>query len=73
MRTGLDSTSKCNTSFRLVVNPFRCLIIKSFSWSLVELVGDPIALSLRDVGQTESFGQVLSDQSVGVLVGASLP
>ncbi len=46
----LDSTSKCNTPFRLLVNLFRCLITKSFSWPLVKLIGDPIAFGLGDVG-----------------------
>lgn len=45
----------------------------SFSRSLVELVSDPVAFGLRGIGQAAAFGEVLSDESIGVFVGASLP
>lgn len=46
---------------------------QSFTWSGVEYVSDVLALSLAYGGHGGAFGQVLSDQPVGVFVGAALP
>lgn len=45
----------------------------AFSGSVVQIVGDMIALSLCDGAHAHAFGQVLPEQSVEVLVAASLP
>ena len=46
---------------------------KSFSWASVEFVSDLVALSLSQSRHAASFGQVLADQAIGVLVGRPLP
>ena len=43
------------------------------SWSVIEIVGDVIALSLRDVAHAHAAWQVLSQQAVEVFVAAALP
>lgn len=45
----------------------------AFSGAVVELSGDGAALSLRELLHRRSFGKVLTDQTIGVLVGPSLP
>ena len=45
----------------------------AFAWSCVELVGNYIAVLLSDGRHVHSFRQVLSDQTVEVLVGTALP
>ena len=50
-----------------------CFVAMSFSWSVVEVLGDLVALVLGDFGHGYSFGEILPDQPVGVLVGPALP
>ena len=45
----------------------------SFSGSVVELVGDQVAFFLGQFSHVGSFGQVLPDQSVGVLARPPFP
>jgi len=45
----------------------------SFSWSVIESSGDRIAARLSDGFHRGSFRQVLSDQPIGIFVGASFP
>ena len=45
----------------------------SLARPVVQLVGDPIALPLGERMHGGSFGQILPDESVGVLVGAARP
>jgi hypothetical protein len=40
---------------------------------VVEIVGDVIALHLRDAAHAHAFGQILSHQAIEVLVAAALP
>ena len=47
--------------------------VECFAWSSVEAVGDVVVLVLGELGEVGSFGQVLTEQSVPVLVGAALP
>ena len=51
----------------------RGFVSRSFSRSVVELVGDGVALLLGQGTQVHPFGQVLANQSLGVLVRAPLP
>ena len=51
----------------------RCVEAQSFARPVVQVVGDVIALGLREGAQASSLGQVLSKQAVEVLVAASLP
>ena len=45
----------------------------TFAWPVVEFVGDVITLFLIDILHADSLWYVLTQQSVEVLVGASLP
>ena len=45
----------------------------AFPRSGVELVGDVVALLLSQPGHAGSLGQVLSNEAVGIFVGATLP
>src|SRR5271169_171734 len=46
---------------------------QSFSRALIETQRDPVQLRLRVAGKVSSLRQVLSQQTVGVFVGSSLP
>lgn len=46
---------------------------QAFAWPIVDLVGNGIELFLAVSGEIGALGQVLPDQSVGILVGAALP
>lgn len=64
------STDRCNTcvkSFRRSFKPQR------FARSFVELPRHFIQMSLRVHRQIGALGKVLSQQTVGILVGAALP
>jgi len=45
----------------------------SFSWSIVEYVNDPLHKFIAFVFERISFRKVLSNQSVEIFVGSSLP
>jgi hypothetical protein len=69
------SNGGCTTSLdqELVENfgwfePAECL-----TWTVVEFVGDCIELGLRIERQIGSFGEVLTQQAVGVFVATPLP
>ena len=51
----------------------RFLPVECLSWTVVELVGDGVELGLRVARQVGSFGEVLAQEAVGVLVAAPLP
>lgn len=46
---------------------------KSFSGPVLQSLHDGVDLLLCDSGEVQVLGEVLPDQSVGVLVGAALP
>jgi hypothetical protein len=46
---------------------------EGFAWPGIELPGDVVELFLGEEGEVGSFGQVLSEQAVGVFADASLP
>jgi len=46
---------------------------QSFSWTLIEAQRYLVEIGLRITGQVGFLGEVLSQQTVGVFVGASLP
>ena len=64
------STGRCNTSVKSFCRRFK---VQRLSWSLVELTRYFIQMSLRVYRQVRSLGEVLSQQSIGVLIGATLP
>ena len=68
----LDSTRQCN----------RGLIVKYFSWgakperlarAMIECVHDPFHFLLGDGREPMVLGEILPDQTVGVLISAPFP
>ena len=45
----------------------------ALSWPAVESMGERLAIGLGNPGHRDSFGDVLTDEAVKVLVGASFP
>ena len=50
-----------------------CLPAKGLSWPGVECDGDRVEVGSRVSGEVGALGEVLPEQAVGVLVGATLP
>ena len=50
----------------------RFLPVECLPWTIVELVGDGIELDLCVAREVGSFGEVLTQEAVGVLVAAPL-
>jgi hypothetical protein len=50
-----------------------CLEAESLSRTAVELGGDGVQRGLVELAQVAALGEVLAEQAVGVLVGATLP
>ena len=50
-----------------------CFEAQSLAWPVVQVIGDVIALGLRDRAHASTLGQVLSKQAVEILVAAALP
>ena len=46
--------------------------VETFSWARVQAMGDDIQLALRVARQVGALGQVLAQQPIGVLIGATL-
>lgn len=44
----------------------------AFPWSLIEFSGDAVVVALPDVGQALPLAEVLTQQSIGILVASSL-
>src|ERR1700733_240674 len=61
---------RCNTCLRCTGPSFKA---QGFSWTLIEAQRCLVEIGLRVVGQVAFLGEGLSQQSVGVFVGASLP
>ena len=58
-----DSKTKYNA------HEFRgCLVVESFSGSIVEFLGDGIQVKLGERGEVASFGEVVADEAVEVFV-----
>jgi len=68
---------KRNTSdvveLELVEDFVGCEEAKDSARSVVQRVFDGCELRLSDLAEIHSFGQVFTDQAIGVLVGATLP
>ena len=47
--------------------------IQTFSWSGVQPLGNGIQLSLCIGRQVRAFGQILTEQAIGIFIGPSLP
>ena len=77
-QTTLNSDFKCNTSVPVVGTDSRIkhLAFRSqvfYSWPVVQLILDPAYLPIADVSEIGLFGEILSDESVGVLIQPFLP
>ncbi len=57
----------------LVEDSSGCVVAEGFAWSRVEFGGDRVELELRELREVGASGEVLAQESVGVLVGAALP
>jgi hypothetical protein len=61
---------RCNTCLEC---PGRSFKAQGLSWTLIEAQRYLVEIGLRAAGQVGFFGEVLSQQPVGIFVGASLP
>ena len=68
--TPATSTDRCNTSIKSFCRRFKP---QRLARPFVELAGHLVQMSLRVYRQVGSLGEVLSEQAIGVLVGAALP
>ena len=64
------STGRCNTS---VESLCRCFKPQGFAWPFVELTRHFVQMSLRVYRHVGAFGEVLSEQTISVLIGTPLP
>src|SRR5665811_1563414 len=64
------STGRCNTGVKSLRWGFK---LQGLTWSFIELTRHLIQISLRVHRQVGSLGKVLSQQTIGVLVGTALP
>src|SRR6478735_5178464 len=67
---GAGSSGRCNTSIKSF--GWGCKS-QSLAWSFVELPSHFVELGLRVHGQVSPLRQVLPQQTVGVLIGTTLP
>ena len=58
---------RCNTGLKFTCRSFKA---ESFSWALVEAQGYLVEIGLRLDGQVGFLREVLSQQAIGVFVGA---
>ncbi|MBB5061561.1 hypothetical protein HDF16_006297, partial [Granulicella aggregans] len=69
-QNGAVSTGRCNTGMEFTSGSIE---VQSFPGTLIELPSHFIEVGLRVAGQVGFLGEVLSQQTVGVFVGAALP
>ena len=71
MNSDLDSTRKCN---RRIEEYFkRGLEVKALSGAMIEFIGHGNGARFCDRREITSFWEVLTDQAIGVFVGAAFP
>src|SRR5260221_1395706 len=64
------STGRRNTGVKFLCRGFKS---QGLAWPLIELAGYFVEMGLRVHRQVGSFRKILSQQTIGVLVGTSLP
>src|ERR1700687_5140215 len=64
------STGRCNTGVKSLRGGFE---LQGLSWPFIELTGHFVQMGLRVHRQVGSLRKVLSQQTVGVLIGSALP
>ena len=69
-KSSAASTGRCNTS---VESLCRCFKPQGFAWPFVELTRHFVQMSLRVYRHVGAFGEVLSEQTISVLIGTPLP
>src|ERR1700678_4235679 len=70
MQSLAGSTGRCNTGLESTCGSFK---VQRFSWALIEAQGYLVEVDLGVAGQVGFLWEVLSQQPVGVSVGAALP
>jgi hypothetical protein len=70
---GLKSTLKCNTAGMSEEHFARCFEVQAQPGPVVQSGCDAVAVGLIDAAHAHALGQVLTNQTIGVLVGAALP
>src|SRR3984893_14449270 len=70
LKSQVVSMDRCNTCLEFTGRSFKA---QSFSGTLIEAQRYLVEIGLRITGQVGFLGEVLSQQPVGVFVGASLP
>ena len=69
-KAAVGSTGQCNAVSKLFARGSKA---KGPSWAGVQLQGDGVEIGLAELEKVRSFGKVLAQQSVRVLVGPALP
>ena len=69
-KAALDSTRRCNGSLKSTGRRF---IVQRFSRPGIQAHGDGIQIGLAVAREVYSLRQVLANQSIGVLIGSTLP
>src|SRR5260221_12142343 len=64
------STGRRNTGVKFLCRGFKS---QGLAWPLIELAGHFVEMGLRVHRQFGSFRKILSQQTIGVLVGTALP
>src|ERR1035437_2670557 len=64
------STGRCNTGVKSLRGGFE---LQGLSWPFIELTRHFVQMGLRVHRQVGSLGKILSQQTVGVLIGSALP
>src|SRR5450759_4773773 len=64
------STGRCNTGVKSLCRGFE---LQGLTWSFIELTRHFVQIGLRVHRQVSSLRKVLSQQTIGVLVGTALP
>src|ERR1700720_1646794 len=68
----VDSTSKCTTES--VLDDFkRCSVAEALARPIIERVNDEGKCMIGDLREVGAFGEVATQQSIGVFVRATLP
>src|SRR5712691_6676567 len=65
-----SSVSRRNTGVKFLCRGFKS---QGLAWPLIELAGHFVEMGLRVHRQVGSFRKILSQQTIGVLVGIALP
>src|SRR5476651_1375738 len=68
--SGASSTGRCNTGVKSLCWGFE---FQSLAWPFVELTCHFVQMSLRVYRQVGSVRKILSQQTIGVLIGTALP